>query len=48
MRSRQSRLGLRNFKKNEQYVFVLLVFFEIPENLTFGRRLFERGWGRSV
>jgi len=38
-------------KKNEQYVFCIARFFfflKFPKNLTFGRRLFERGWDRSV
>ena len=48
-RSRQKSFRFEKLDKNEQYAFVLLVFFlKFPKNLTFGRRLFERGWDRSV
>ena len=49
----ESRLGLRNWMKkgwdkSVSYFCPTLVFLKFPKNLTFGRRLFERGWDRSV
>ena len=42
-------LGLRNWrKKTNNTFFVLFVFLKVPKKMTFGRRLFERGWDKSV
>ena len=41
-KSRQKSFRFEKLKKkNEQYVFCIVRFFNFPKNLTFERRLFE-------
>ncbi|MCJ2171008.1 hypothetical protein, partial [Enterococcus durans] len=43
----KSCLGLRNWIKKRTIRFLYCsLFLKFPKNLTFGRRLFERGWDR--
>ena len=48
----KSHLGLRNWRKRgwdkSNKHFCPNLFLNFPKNLTFERRLFERGWDRSV